>query len=141
MRTLRLLALACGLAVALPLAGPAPASAGLPPLSENDHINSRLLAAAIGDRIRRRCPDISERRWFVRSEALALYNHALGLGYSRATIEAYLRDPEARARMEADRDAWLAANGAVDGDADSYCRIGLSEIRAGTYIGSLLRAD
>jgi hypothetical protein len=136
MRGLRPLALACGLALAAPVAG-----AELPPLRQNDHVNSRLLAAAIGDQIRRNCPTISPRRWHVRSEALKLYNHARALGYDHATIEAYVRDPDARAWMERQRDAWLAANGVVAGNADSYCRVGLREIGAGTYLGSLMRAD
>ena len=137
MRALRPLALACGLAVALP----AVADAGLPPLRDNDYINDRLLVAAIGDQIRRNCPSISERRWVVRSEALSLLNHALGLGYDRATIDAYLTDEDARTWMAGRRDAWLAANGAVEGDADSYCRIGLREIERGTFLGSLMRVD
>ena len=134
-------ALALALAIGLALPVPAPASAGLPPLSENEHVNSRLLAAAIGDQIRRNCPTISERRWHVRAEALRLLNHALGLGYDRATIEAYINDPAARASMAGLRDAWLARNGVVAGDPDSYCRIGLREIAAGTYLGSLMRVD
>jgi hypothetical protein len=136
MRTLRPLALACGLAVA----APAMAQGGLPPLSQNSYINDRLLVAAIGDQIRRNCPTISERRSVVRAHALALLSYAMNLGYDRATIDAYLADPRARAAMEARRDAWLVANGAVRGDADSYCRIGLREIGRGTFLGSLLRA-
>ena len=128
------------LALALALAAPA-AAAELPPLRQNTYINDRLLVAAIGDQIRRNCPTISDRRWVVRMEALRLFNHAVGLGYDRATIEAYLKDEEARAWMSGRRDAWLAANGAVAGDADSYCRIGLREIGNRTYLGSLMRAD
>ena len=128
---------ACGLALAVP----ALAAAEPPPLAEVEHIHSRLLAAAVGDQIRRNCPDISERRWVVRSEALRLFNHALSLGHTRRSVEAYLDDPAERAAMEARRDAWLQSNGAVAGDADSYCRIGRREIAQGTYLGSLLRID
>lgn len=134
MRSLR--AILFGAALAAPAAAAEP-----PPLGEVQHINDRLLAAAIGDRIRRECPTVSERRWVVRSEALKLFNHALGLGHTRRSIEAYLADPEARAAMEARRDAWLAANGAVPGDAESHCRIGRREIDQGTYLGSLMRVD
>lgn len=136
MRPGRLLAVVCGLALSAPAAAAEP-----PPLREVDYINSRLLAAAIGDRIRRNCPEISERRWHVRAEALRLFNHALSLGHTRRSVEAYLDDPEARAWMERQRDAWLAANGVVEGDAESHCRVGRREIAEGTYIGSLLRAD
>lgn len=119
----------------------APLAAGaLPPLSENRHINDRLFAAAVGDEIRNNCPGISARMMTVLAEARALERHALGLGYTEAQIRAYLRDREARRAMRARRDAWLEANGAVPGDADSYCRIGLREIEARSFIGSLLRA-
>ncbi|MGY6411513.1 MAG: DUF5333 domain-containing protein [Alkalilacustris sp.] len=128
------------LAVALVLPG-AVAAAEPPPLGEVEHVTSRLLAAAIGDQIRRNCPEISDRRWVVRSEALRLYNHALSLGHSRRSVEAFLSDPAERATMEARRDAWLRANGAAPGNAESYCRIGRREIAQGTYIGSLLRID
>ncbi|WP_207186679.1 DUF5333 family protein [Rhodobaculum claviforme] len=131
-----LLALGLGLAVSAPAAGAEPA-----PLREDAHIDGRLLAAAIGDEIRRNCPTISERRWVVRAEALKLYNRAIALGHTRRSIEAYLDDPEARAAMERRRDAWLAANGVVAGDADSYCRAGLREIDQGSYLGSLMRVD
>ena len=130
------------LLLALALTAPGFAVAAEPPaLRDVAHINDRLLAAAIGDRIRRECPTISERRWVVRAEALKLYNHALGLGHTRSSIEAYLDDPEARAAMDARRDAWLAANGARPDDADSLCQVGRREIEQGTYLGSLMRVD
>ena len=139
-RMFRTLALALGLALAAPFVAPA-AGAESPPLREVEHVNSRLLAAAIGDQIRRNCPTISERRWVVRAEALKLFNYAISLGHSRRSIEAYLDDPDARAWMEGQRDAWLAARGAEPGDAESHCRIGMQEIAQGSYLGSLLRAD
>ena len=125
-----------GLGVAVPAAAAEP-----PPLAESDHINSRLLAAAIGDRIRRTCPEISERRWVVRSEALRLYNHAISLGHTRRSIEAYLDDPQARARIERERDAWLEARSVQPDDPEAHCRVGRREIDQGSYIGSLLRVD
>ena len=136
MRRMKFSVMALALTLAAPLAAAEP-----PPLAEVEHIHSRLLAAAVGDQIRRNCPDISERRWVVRSEALRLFNHALSLGHTRRSVEAYLDDPDARAAMEAERDAWLQSNGAVPGDAASYCRIGRREIAQETYLGSLLRVD
>ena len=128
--------LACLLALAAPAA-----AAELPPLRENSYINDRLLVAAIGDRIRTECPTISERRAVTRTQAFRLLAYTLNLGYSRAQIDAYLNDPDNRAWMNGRRDAWLAANGAVDGDPDSFCAIGLREIERGTLLGSLMRAD
>lgn len=129
------------LALVLALAAPAVAGAGLPPLRENDYINDRLLVAAIGDEIRNQCERIRERRVVSRSEALRLLSYTLNLGYDRRTIEAYLRDPDNRAWMDGRRDAWLEANGARPGDAESYCRIGEREIARGTLLGRLMRVE
>jgi hypothetical protein len=132
---LRSLLLAGGL-VAAATAG----AAGLPPLSENGHINGRLLAAAIGDEIRKNCPTISARMFTVLREARALESYALGLGYSRDEVERFLRSRDERRRIQAARDAYLARNGVVAGDAGSYCALGQREIADGSFIGSLLRA-
>lgn len=129
------------LALALAAVGATGAAASkLPPLSENSHINDRLLMGAIGNAIRRNCPTIEGNRMRALAELSALQRHAQSLGYSNAEIEAYIRDGEARAEMLARRNAWLAANGAVRGDAESYCRIGMREIARGSFLGSLLRA-
>ena len=128
------------LGLALALAAPA-AAAELPPLRENTHINSRLLAAAVGDEIRRNCPSISARMFTVIREARALESYALQAGYSRAEVEAFLRSRDERRRIRAERDGYLGRNGVVEGDAASYCRLGQREIADQTYIGSLLRAQ
>jgi uncharacterized protein (UPF0335 family) len=119
--------------------GAAATAQSLPPISANAYIMERLLAAAIGDAIRDNCPRIEERTWVVRSEALQLYNHARGLGYDHATIDRFLRDRAERRAVYAQRDAWLASNGVVAGDAESYCRVGRAEIAANSLTGKLLR--
>ncbi len=136
MRTTPLPGLLCAALLSAPAAAAEP-----PPLIEVEHVTSRLLAASIGDAIRRACPEISERRLRVRSEALKLYNHAIGLGHTRRSVEAFLDDREARAEIEGERDAWLVANGVAPGDVEAHCRVGRREIAEGTYIGSLLRVD
>ncbi len=136
------LAQGLALAAALILAVVPVASAraqSLPPLSANKHVMDRLLAAAIGDAIRRNCPSISERSLVVRTEAFKLYNHARGLGYDHATIDGFLRDRVERRAVYAQRDAYLAANGVVPGDAESYCRVGRAEIESNSLTGMLLR--
>ena len=120
-------------------AGSGAGASALPPLSENSHINDRLLMGLIGNAIRRNCPRIDGNRMRALAELSALQRHAQSLGYSRAEIEAYVRDSEARADMLEQRRDWLEANGAVRGDAESYCRIGEREIARGSYLGSLLR--
>jgi hypothetical protein len=119
--------------------GAAASAQALPPISDNAYIMERLLAAAIGDAIRDNCPVIEEKTWVVRAEALQLYNHARGLGYDHATIDGFLRDRAERRAVYKQRDAWLAANGVVEGDADSYCRAGQAEIEKRSLTGILLR--
>ncbi len=112
----------------------------LPPLPENEHVVGSLTAAAIGDRIRRECPSISPKMWKVLLEANALKSYALRQGYSEAEIEAFIGDEAEKKRIKAAAKRWLADQGAVKGDPDTYCAIGLREIERGTLTGSLLRA-
>jgi hypothetical protein len=129
----RALSLALALAIA---AGPAAAGH---PLGQDRRVMGTLLAAAVGDEIRRNCPDISARLMRVWRRAEALEAYARGLGYSESEIAAFLRSAEERAVLEARRDAYLADRGVRAGDADSYCRLGRAEIAADSPIGALLR--
>jgi hypothetical protein len=121
-----------------PLAAQAQAS-GLPPLAENERVVNEFLAAAVGDQIRKNCGSISARFFYVMQRASELEDYALSLGYTEEDIEAMREDPEAKARLRAMRDEYLAQNGVVAGDEESYCRLGRREMEEGTLIGSLLR--
>ena len=112
----------------------------LPPLEDNHRVTREFLAASIGDEIRKNCPTISARLWRVWRKASQLEDYALSLGYSDADIRAMRENPDAKARLKAMRDAYLAANGVVAGDSDSYCRLGHDEIEKNTLTGWLLRA-
>jgi len=116
------------------------AQADLPPINQNDHIVTSLLAAAIGDEIRKNCPDIGARLLRAFREARKLERYALDKGYSEDEIEAFLDSPDEKDAMRARRDAYLAANGVKAGDADSYCALGRKEIAEGSLTGTLLRA-
>jgi len=131
--------LTSGIIGALLLAMPV-AAADLPPLSQDAHVTRSLLAAAVGDEIRKNCPTISARLFRALTKAKALERYALNKGYTEDQIEAFLDSKDERARMTALRDAYLAQNGVVPADADSYCRLGLAEIERGSLTGSLLRA-
>ncbi len=126
-------------ALAIVLAGASGARA-LPPLSENDHVVGSLLAAAIGDRVRRECPSISPRILRVLSAAQALKAYARRQGYSEAQIEAFIDSDADKKRIEAHAERWLREAGAVKGDPQSYCAVGLKEIERESLTGSLLRA-
>ena len=133
-RTLRALCLA-----ALVLPGPLAAS-NLPPLIEDDHVVGEFVAAAVGDEIRQNCPTISARMFTVLGRINELSSYARERGYSDDEIEAFRKSPENKAELNRRRDAYLAANGVVAGDAESYCRLGRSEIEARSRIGTLLRS-
>ena len=123
------------------LAIPAVASTNpLEPLAENPRVQSEFLAAAVGDEIRNNCPTISARLFRALHMARELERYALGLGYTEKDIREMRNDPAAKALLERRRDAYLSANGVVEGDPDSYCRLGLEEIASKTLIGRLLRA-
>ncbi len=117
--------------------GPTRAEA-LVPLAEEPHINESLMAAAVGDKIRKTCPTIYARMITVFFKARDLEKYARVKGYTEPEVEAFLDDKDEKKRVLALADAYLAANGVVEGDVDSYCRLGLAEIEDKSLIGSLL---
>lgn len=123
-------------ALVLVLAGPALA---LEPLEKEAHINDSLRAGRIGDVIRKNCPTIEARMFTVWFKIEQLKSYARKKGYAEPEVRAFLKDPAQKARIKAEADAWLASQGAVAGDAESYCRVGRQEIAKGTLLGSLMR--
>ena len=124
--------------VAGSLAGASASS--LPPINQDEHIINSLLAAAIGDEIRKNCSTITPRMFRVYTKAKALERYALNKGYTEEEIDAFLDSKPERKAMRARRDAYLAANGVTEGDAGSYCALGEKEIAEGSLTGSLLQA-
>ena len=141
MKTFTNLTAAAFVTFAAPVVTSAEASQnGAPRISENAHIVNSLLAAAIGDEIRKNCPTISARLIRVYREAKELERFALNAGYSKDEVEAFLDSEDEKQAMRERRDAYLAANGVVSGDAESYCALGVKEIANGSLTGKLLRA-
>ncbi|RDC71915.1 hypothetical protein DLJ49_12525 [Rhodovulum sp. 12E13] len=133
-----LIATALGIVLfALALGG---AAGALPPLAQNKPINDQLFAAAVGDRIRKECPEISARLWVVMRKAQALERYALDQGYTQAQIDAYTASDPDKKRLEARALAYLAERSARPGDAEAHCRVGRAEIAAKSPIGELLRS-
>lgn len=112
----------------------------LPPLEENSRVRGEFLAAAIGDEIRKNCPSISARMLRVLGRVNKLEEYAISQGYTKSDIKEMREDPGAKARLKAMRDDYLAANGVVAGNPDSYCRLGHEEIQKKSLTGWLLRA-
>ena len=115
-------------------------AAALEPINRNPAIVQPLIQGFIADRIADECPTISARSLKAKAQALALANHALQLGYTRAEIEAFVRNKDEKARGKAEALAYLTAKGAVVGQPETFCQVGRAEIAAGTLAGQLLRA-
>lgn len=126
------------LALAIGFAGSTGRAEALTPLSQEQHINTSLMAAVVGDEIRKNCPTISPRWITVYSKAKALENYARSKGYVEEEVKAFLKDKDEKARVKAMAADYMAANGVVAGDADSYCALGRAEIEKESLIGSLL---
>ena len=119
------------------ITGPA---AALEPLSSEAYVNDRLVQARVADMLRRGCPSIDARLIRAFSEARALKRYALDKGYSDAQIEAFLDSKDDRKRIYAAADRYMVENGVVNGQPDTFCRLGRDEIARQTVAGSLLSA-
>lgn len=128
-----LLALGCVAALAVP-------AAALEPLSSEKYINDRLIAARIADRIRRECPSIDGRLVYAYQQARALQRYALDKGYTKAQVDAFLDSKSDKQRIYAVAEDYMARNGVVKGNAESFCQLGRQEIANRTVTGSLLVA-
>ena len=128
-----LAALACVSALAAP-------AAALPPLSQERHINDSLVQARVADLLRRGCPDLDARIIRAFSEARKLKRYAQDQGYSDAEIDAFLDSKSERRRIYAEADRYMVANGVVNGQPETFCRLGQQEIARKTIAGSLLVA-
>jgi len=112
----------------------------LEPINLDPRINESLIAGRVGDVIRNTCPTMSARMIVVYSKLKELERYARDKGYSEADFKAFRNNPSEKDRMKAAAAAYLAQAGAVEGDAQSYCRVGRDEIAKGSLIGELLRS-
>ncbi len=114
-------------------------TAALPALRDNATIREGLISTAIAYEIGRKC-DSLEARWFRGIGYLnSLRDHAEGLGYSKAQIDAFIDDEAEKDQLEAEARARLRDMGGVKGEWETYCAVGRDEIAADTPIGQLLR--
>ena len=127
-------------AIALTAASLAAPALALEPLANERYINDRLIAARIADRIRRECPSIDGRIVYAYQQARALQKYALSKGYTKKQVDEFLDSKTEKKRIYAVAEDYMARNGVVKGDAESYCRLGHAEIKGRTVTGSLLAA-
>jgi len=127
--------------MALILSLSAGALSAKPPLRDVPEVDGTLLAVGIADEIRRNCPDISARIIKALGVVKSVGARARELGYTDEEITAYRKSEVEKARLEAERDAYLAKGGVTPGSSDAYCRLGRQEIEKGGRIGALLRMN
>jgi len=120
------------------LASPA---AALEPINLEPHITASLVAGRVGDTIRNTCPSISARMVVAYSKLRELERYARDKGYTEADFDAFMDNKSEKDRLKAQAAAYLNAAGAVEGDVESYCKVGRDEIAKGTLAGSLLRSS
>lgn len=122
--------------VSLAAVGPAFA---LEPLSREAYVNKQLVAGRVADRIRKECPSISANMVRAFAAAQSLKSYARRQGYSQAQIDAFLKDRSQRQRIYAEAETYMAARGVRPNDVQSFCKLGLAEIDAGSIAGGLIR--
>jgi hypothetical protein len=108
-------------------------------LAQDDYVTQKLVAAQVGDILRKQCPDASARMMVVLSEMLALERHAKNNGHDDAAINAFLKDRAEKDRIRALANQYLQDAGAVEGDGQTYCDVARAEVAAQTMAGQLLR--
>ena len=111
------------------------------PINLDARINDSLVAGRVGDIIRNTCPTISARMVVVYSKLKELERYARAQGYSEADFNAFRKNTVEKNRMKAEAAAYLVAAGAVEGDVESYCKVGRDEIAKGSLIGEMLRSS
>ncbi len=114
-------------------------SSAKPALKDVAYVREGIIAAGIAYEISEQCGTVSARLFRGISFLNGLKSHARSLGYTEAEIDAYVNDKEEKNRLEAIARDRLSAMGAVNGQAQSYCTVGRSEIAKGSTIGQLLR--
>ncbi len=105
----------------------------------DERVQRELLGASMAYIIDEQCPSIRLRRLRMVGYALSLSRHAKGLGYTSDEIETYVNDKDEQARFRALATERLLEKGAREGDAQSFCEVGRSEMEQETYVGSMLK--
>ena len=119
----------------------AQAASAKPHLRDVPAIDDALLAVGLADEIRKECANISPRMFKALRFVNGLRDKAREMGYSDAEIDAYRKSEVEKQRLKAEGNAYLAANGVVPGNAETYCALGRAEIEKSSQIGALLRVN
>lgn len=110
------------------------------PLNQDTHLTESLVAGKVADTIRNTCSSISARMFTVLGKLNDLEDYARGQGYAEADVKAFLKNKTEKARIKGLALSYLKTAGAVEGDEESYCKVGRAEIAKGSLAGSLLKS-
>jgi hypothetical protein len=119
--------------------GFAGATAANPPLSDVSVITEGLINAAIAYEVDQQCESLEGFMVAGVNFLWSLKGHASDLGYSDDEIKAYIDNDSEKDRLEVIARQRLRDMGAVEGEWETYCTVGRSEMAAGSQIGRLLR--
>lgn len=108
-------------------------------LKDVAHVREGIIAVGMAVEISDQCGGISPRTLRGINYLRGLQNHARGLGFSQAQIDAYVDDKTEKRRLEGIARGRLADMGVVAGQESTYCAVGRAQISAGTPVGRLLR--
>jgi hypothetical protein len=108
-------------------------------LRDVGYVTEGLIAVGIAYEISEVCGSISARTLRGLGYLNQLSNHAKGLGFTTAQIDAFRKDRAEKNRLESIARDRLASMGARRGDAASHCAVGRAEIAKESAIGYLLR--
>jgi hypothetical protein len=125
----------------LALACAAPGALGAqarPPLGEVQAITEGLIQTAIAYEIDKVCEALEGRRLQGIALLWSLNGEARRLGYSQREIQAFIEDDAEKDRLEVIARERLRGMGAVEGQPQTYCAVGLAEIAKDSQIGRLL---
>ncbi|MGB0959678.1 MAG: DUF5333 domain-containing protein [Halocynthiibacter sp.] len=111
-----------------------------PHLRDVPELNDGLTAIAAANMIRKECATISPRMIKAYSYMRSLATDAQDMGYADDAIRKYVKNKAEKARVKGLARAYLVEQGVTLGNAQSYCSVGLKEIKAASKIGVLLKA-
>lgn len=111
----------------------------LPPLSEDPVVINGFYAIGLADEVRKNCPRIEPRLLRAYNYIKSLESYAREKGYTDAQIEELTDNKAAKESLRKQIRSDLAERGAVPGNPEGYCAVGLQEIAQDSAAGRLLR--
>ena len=108
-------------------------------LKDVAHVREGIIAVGMAVELSDKCGSISPRTLRGINYLRGLQDHARGLGFSQAQIDAYVDDKSEKNRLEGIARTRLADMGVVNGQESTYCAVGRAQISQGTAVGRLLR--